>query len=356
MEINCNLIGTLQTIQNENAQEIARNLEKYNQISRLDPEMALVRSRRVVECVLNAVAVKEGIPVGTKRLDQLLGDLKRNGSIPRIIEKYCRVLQDFGNLGAHETDVIESTESSIMSPEDLRVVTIPLEAVIRWYIKEIIPQLPGDRRLKVLSGRQITRAHIDSGLMIDREVYPERYWGNKETCYAWLDRNPDIYTLLQDLETGKIVGVINAMPIDDDVFYEIKSGRMNDLDIRPENIRTYDLPDLFKMYFASIALLPAFEGTNAFRLLYNAFLEKLLQLAHSDMFITELIADAITVKGVKLCEYAGMVKVNDSDHGSSIYTATLLPPTLRATTTSGKKLQNFYRNKFEEFRELLEDQ
>lgn len=356
MKIDYSLIDRLRSIPNENAQEIAINLEKYNQISCIDPEMALVRSRRVVECVLNAVAMKEGVTVGTKRLDQLLGDLKRNGNLPRIIEKYCRILQDFGNLGAHEVEVIESSESLGMPPTDLRVVVIPLEAVIHWYLKEVIPRLPEERRLTVLSGTQITRAHIDCGLQIDKEVYPEMYWGTREICYAWLDRNPDIYTLLLDLETSKIVGVINAMPIDDETFLQIKRGKMNDLEICPENIRTFDLPDFYKMYFASIALLPAYEGTNAFRLLYNAFLEKLLRLAQRDMVISELVADAITAKGVKLCEYVGMVKVTESDHGSSIYAASLLPPTLRATTISGKKLQNYYRTKFEEFRDLLEDQ
>jgi hypothetical protein len=67
------------------------------------------------------------------------------------------------------------------------------------------------------------------------------------------------------------------MPVDDRVFQQIKSGQMNDLEIPPTAIKTFDLPDMHKLYFASIALLPAYESTNAFRILYDAFFDKLLQ-------------------------------------------------------------------------------
>ena len=53
---------------------------------------------------------------------------------------------------------------------------------------------------------------------------------------------------------------------------------MMDVTILPDFIKTYDLPDFYYLYFASIGIHPSYQNSNAFKVLYDAFVEKLLQL------------------------------------------------------------------------------
>jgi hypothetical protein len=89
-------------------------------------------------------------------------------------------------------------------------------------------------------------------------------------------------------------------------------------------------------------------------MLYEAYFDKLLNLARNDVYVSEIIADAVTKDGEKLCNFIGMKKINDTNHDSLIFKTTLLPPSIRVTTRKAKNLALLYQNKYEEFKELLD--
>jgi hypothetical protein len=194
---------------------------------------------------------------------------------------------------------------------------------------------------------------IDQALAIDAAVYPEHLRGIQEVCYQWLARNPDIYIIIMDPAADIVVGYINAMPLEKAFYNELESGRRIDVDFPAQALRTYDLPDLYELYFCSIAVNPSYHTTSAFRTLYDAFIDKLLALARREIFMTEILADAVTEEGRKLCLYAGMKSIKQTDHASEIFKVSLLPPALRATSLKAKNLLVFYQDRYESFRSLL---
>ena len=99
---------------------------------------------------------------------------------------------------------------------------------------------------------------------------------------------------------------------------------------------------------------PAYQGSDAFRLLYESYLTRLLELAKREMYVVEIMADVITEDGLRLAEFVGMKRLRESRHGTFIYKGTLLPPALRVTTHICKQLTGFYKAKYAELKELLE--
>ncbi|MCJ7481759.1 MAG: DUF4145 domain-containing protein [Thermodesulfovibrionales bacterium] len=348
------LISKLREFRSATPQAVATDLMKFNQISEIDFEMAIVRARKAVDLMLRSVSQQLGIVPGTKPIDQLLVELTRAKGLPPVVERHCRVVKDFGNLAAHGSDTESAIQAdSILTISEAFMCAESTMIIARWYCNQIAPQLPDDVPFRVLTGKQVSPAMIDQALAIDAMVYPEQLRGIQSICYSWLDRNPEIYTLLIDPSVEKVIGYINAMPLEPEYYKIVESGKRLDVDFPAKAIRLYDLPDFYFLYFCSIAIDPSYHSTTAFKALYNAFIDKLLDLAQREFYITEILADAVTEEGNRLCQYAGMRSLGETSHNSQIFKATLLPPSLRVTSLKAKKLTIFYQKKYEEFRDLL---
>src|SRR5262249_23602707 len=67
-----------------------------------DPEMALIRSRKVLEYVVRDVFVRRvGEPPGTRPLENLIQRLVKEGHFPTRLEAYTETIRKLGNIGAH---------------------------------------------------------------------------------------------------------------------------------------------------------------------------------------------------------------------------------------------------------------
>jgi len=316
--------------------------------------MGIVRLRRALDHIIRSVAVHSDLSPGTKPLDKIIDDLAHKSILPAVICKHCRVVKDFGNIAAHGNSVASYTdEDKDLSMVEAKMCATSMEIIARWYFERITPQLPEDNPYVVVSGEMISKEMIHQAVQIDALIYPEKFRGMFEICCSWFEKNPHIYIMIIDGSTHNVIGYVNAMPLEAEYYARIASGSTIDIDIPSSVIRKYDLPDFYLLYFASICLHPSYQNTSAFRALYDAFIEKLVQLARNDIFMTEILADAVTPEGVRLCRYAGMHEERQTEHKSTIYKVSLLPPALRVTTKTGKNLLGFYKRKYEEFKDLL---
>ncbi len=191
-------------------------------------------------------------------------------------------------------------------------------------------------------GRKVTPDMIFQAVGIDHCVYSNEFQGVYETCLNWSGRNPDIYVMIEDCTTKKIVGYINAMPLSNEYYHRIRSGETIDIDIPCEEIETYDFPDTYKLYFSSIAILPEYHNTSAFKALLDGFMIHVLRLYEREIYFSSILADAVSISGEKLCNYMGLNHIVDSNHGSKIYEGALMPPTIRPTTILCKRLIEVY--------------
>ena len=353
--IDIELIRELRSAPVSIAQAIGSELSKINQIVSIDPEMGLVRIRRVIDLILRNVADHNNIPSGTKPLEQVLVELTKNSAIPDLVQKHCRVIKEFGNLAAHGNEFPESGLSfESVSDVEITICTQSLMVLVQWYRNKIIPQIKQEEQFSVLNSSRITHSHIDQAIEIDKLNYPEQLRGIADFCYAWHDRNQDIYTMIIDPLTNNVVGYINAMPLEQGYYNKIKSGKTLDTEIPANEIRQYNFPDFYFLCFSSIGIHPSYQNTGAFRFLYEAFIKKLVDLARKEIFFVEIIADAVTEEGLRLCNYAGMKEFCKTNHNSAIYNVMLLPPSLRISTSSGKALLSFYKKKYLDFQDIVD--
>lgn len=196
---------------------------------------------------------------------------------------------------------------------------------------------------KIYYGNVITPKMISEAVEIDKLVYEDFYVGNLDICIKWWKKNKYIYVMLEDVRINKIIGYINAMPINENLYNVIKKGETIDVTIDEENIETYDLPDFYNLYISSIALHPAYHNSGAFKFLYDALMLLMIELFEREIYFTKVIADAVSPIGEKLCKYIGMSKCKESKHNSKIFEGNLIPTNIRQTTKLSKKLIELYK-------------
>lgn len=127
--------------------------------------------------------------------------------------------------------------------------------------------------------------------------------------------HPESWRLLYAEETH-IVGYWHFVSLFPDQYEEAKSGTLLDLNITADRVRSFELPGLYNVYFAGLALKPEFRRPRAMRLLLSSLLEVLQALAKEDVFIGEVCANAFTPGGIGLCKSLGLkFGVHHTDHG-----------------------------------------
>src|SRR5947209_16137195 len=83
-------------------QELREGVQKALRIADEDPEMALIRARKVLEYVVRDVferRLKE--PPGTRPLENLIARLVKEGRFPVRLEAFTETIRKLGNVGAH---------------------------------------------------------------------------------------------------------------------------------------------------------------------------------------------------------------------------------------------------------------
>ncbi len=208
----------------------------------------------------------------------------------------------------------------------------------------------------VLEGRYVTNEDIREALELDKKFYkiPITEQFDIEKCIRWNNKtNNQIYTMLKNSDTDEIIGYINAAPINEKCYEDIKSGKYPDAEINDNDIVAFEAPNIkkqYNLYFASIVLDTSKDGFLRFKKLYDAFLDKLINYTKQNIIISRIIADAVSSEGKKLCMANGMKKVTDTEHDNScIYEFELFPPTFKPRTPKQKELYNILMDKYKEF-------
>lgn len=218
------------------------------------------------------------------------------------------------------------------------------ESLCRTFTRETVDIQLESYSFKCYIGHNVTEAMIREAVEIDKLVYKSDYIGDYETCVNWWKKNPQIYIMLEDPQIKRIIGYINAMPINENLYEKIMSGKFIDITIQSTDIETYDLPDYYKLYIPSVAIHPNYHNTGAFKSLYDAFLLLLVQLFKQETYFSQILADAVTPAGEKLCKYIGMSLLKETEHFSKIYEGKLIPPSIRSTTALSKNIIAMYKS------------
>jgi hypothetical protein len=94
-----------------------------------DPEMALIRSRKVLEYLIRDVFVRRiQEPPGTRPLENLIQRLVKDGHFPPRLEAYTETIRKLGNVGAHHF-------GEKVSPLDVYQSLTQLIPILEWYFE-----------------------------------------------------------------------------------------------------------------------------------------------------------------------------------------------------------------------------
>jgi hypothetical protein len=191
--------------------------------------------------------------------------------------------------------------------------------------------------LALLHGRNIHDGNEFSSILdytggvIDKEVYgtlPHYYEVEipRGLSLSWIRVNPDIYTFLMDRSTKKPAGYLNAMPIDEDTYLGIRSGKVLDNGVEAGGILPFTGSNTVKIYLMSIAIAEKYRrwGDGVFQQAYvqllTGFLDKLIYYAKDHgVRVTHFIATAWTPEGRRMCDSFGMKPVGQDSFGDLIF-------------------------------------
>jgi hypothetical protein len=147
-----------------------------------------------------------------------------------------------------------------------------------------------------------------------------------QLALTWIDINPDIYTFLFKRGVNKPKGYINAIPVKNEIFDLLKSGKIQDNQINEADILTYEANEKIKIYFMSIAIdreilrFPNGLFNEPFEVLINGFLSKIYFLAITKKIkIDEIVAIGWTEYGKRLCKIFGMEIIGEDEFKHPIY-------------------------------------
>jgi hypothetical protein len=111
----------------EDFRELRESVRKAVQIAEVDPEMALTRTRKVLEYIARDVYEKRcKEPPGTRPLENLLQRLVKDGHWPARLEAYATAIRLLGNVGTHRF-------GEAVSVTDVYLALVQLIPILEWY-------------------------------------------------------------------------------------------------------------------------------------------------------------------------------------------------------------------------------
>jgi len=356
-----------ENFQMTNLAEITKKLHSYNSF-KLDQLAIYMRN------VIKEIDAGQSIALNTitSILDLIISDLceieqiylSENSNKLDVMENSHllndNILQHFRFLYKIKDEVLKSITRShepIMK-QDIYLIQLSLYSIIDWYTKNYF-RLPiiDNKGIVPISPLNITDEDIIETYNIEKLVLPPKLIAGPEMTKDWFSHNNLTLLGSRDEKTGKLIGFIHSLPVTDDLFNQISCGNFDDTIISTSDIRQYDMPGFYKLYMSSICVHPKYNGSIAFKIMYDTFIEMLLTLAHeNEIYISEILADAVTPRGKVLCESIGMKKHCISIHDTQVYRAQLIPPsmtTLKLINQHGKQLFEYYQIVYEKYKEMF---
>ncbi len=176
-----------------------------------------------------------------------------------------------------------------------------------------------------LHGKDLTLENISGSYLIDKLVYNSEYIGQPETYFNWFSKNPDIYTMLFDKISNKIIGYFNLMPVND-VFYQkylnfeiYDNNGLTDAAINNSDLEIYQKGKYYNMLLVSFAIHPEYQSFENVKLLINAFWEKILLLSQKDFYVKNIIGDVVSGSGKKLSKFLFFKYLKPTNYNTNIY-------------------------------------
>jgi len=144
----------------------------------------------------------------------------------------------------------------------------------------------------------------------------------------------------------QIVGYYSFFALTDDAFAEAREGRLLDREVTINNTLPLDIPGIYKGYFV---LLGAHQDSpRAGARLLDSLFDQLEVLGERGILFEEMVANAFTPDGKRICEGFGMTRLCEHDDFGIVYSLKLSPWPQRLSFKRWDRLRAVYHKNIEE--------
>jgi hypothetical protein len=326
-------------------------IAEYEQICKISVDAGILHTSKIANSIIDDLYMRTKRPEdsGDITYDAMLDVLLvRSAGMNQGVYEHLKLL--ISNVNSQKTPFMNDADKK-------KMFDLSLAAVLDWflvYISAFLRKNKSDERIEAVWYDEMTFQDFVDMHEIDKLVLRPDLIALPEVSYKWYQYNNYSHIAVRSSATNKIVGYFVLFPVTDELFDEIKSGNFKDNELDIEGIRRYDFPDFYKLYVACVCVHPDYQNTVAFHKLYNSLIKMMFDLAtEREAYITEIITEASTPHGLKLCKILGLKKIMDTNIDTEIYGTTLLPPSLRLNSNFGSKLIRFYQDKYAELGDLF---
>lgn len=325
-------------------------LSDYEQIVKINVSAAILHTSQIASIIIDDLFSR--FHTNNKSNIAIIEKLK-------LLKTSCFELDEsiYKNLEFLITPNVDPNISPLLTndPSQRKLVEKSMTSILEWYSKYLFhdKMIPNDK-FEIVWSNDLKYTDFITMYEIDCLVLREDLIALPQITYTWYQYNNYTHIAIRSIKTKKIIGYFTVLPVTDQLYESIQSGYFKDNDLDTTNLRKYDVPDFYKLYIACVCIHPDYQNTSAFKKLYDALLEMMMELAiEREIYITNIITEASTLQGEKFCKIIGLKQLLNTQINTKIYGATLLPPSLQLKSSFGNKLIKYYKEKYEEFKDLF---
>lgn len=193
----------------------------------------------------------------------------------------------------------------------------------------------------IVRGIDATAADIEGVIALDRLCLEARYQVTAAQDAAHFRINRECCFIVKEAES--VVAYLMVLPVREETYALIRSGRFNDSALTPEMIEPFDHPGEYRLYFASVVVHPAHRNAVLVRLLLDKMFADFAELAARGLWVKSVTTDEISPLGVKMGHLLGLSKISKTDRGSDIYEVSCIPPEFRLVTPAARRFADIVR-------------
>lgn len=269
--------------------------------------------------------------VWARRIDQILRNRPAAFNRADELRKRLQSLISWKTSAAEMLKALASRPTPSVSEDAGSGKLIELPLVARGVLPAVLapppPPIPRVADISVVRAWGWNDMRLQSAINhLDYETMDGLTSGHAGEIEQWgpvFAEHPESWRLLY-AEEGQVVGYWHFVALFRDQYEQAKAGALLDINITADRVQSIELPGVYDVYFAGIALRPDYRRPSAMRILLSSLFEVLQGLAREDVFIGEICANAFTPGGVGLCKSLGLhFCVRHADHGE-VYSGRLI--------------------------------
>lgn len=177
-----------------------------------------------------------------------------------------------------------------------------------------------NQNITVLTGKQIKIRHLLGIWALDKECYPDCFTQFTIKPIFWLIKNPDIYCVIIDNESGKVIAYALMMPLYESGYKKIVEQGIPDILIPARDLSKVNPGEELYLYFGSIVVSKKWkEGARLLTILGKQYLTLIKKYLDKGAGFKCSFADIVSHEGEHIVSHYGMSFFKETNHGSRIF-------------------------------------